>query len=91
MLFTALKDSHSDLRGLAALGAGKKDIGYMDRRLFLDDASLGILLVRLHMFFDNVDLLDKDLMLIPVDRKDATFFALLLAGDNNHGIFFLYS
>ena len=59
MLFAAIKDSHGNFRSLAALGTEKQNVGYLYRRLFLNDAALGICLVRLHMFFDDVDLLDN--------------------------------
>src|ERR1700722_7161515 len=54
----------------------------MDGRLLLRDAALNILLrVRLHMLLDHHHALDKDAIFFCDHAKNATLFALVLAGN----------
>ena len=61
----------------------------MDRQVFLDDAALGILLVRLLVLLHPADTFDDDLILVADDLENATTRALVTTGDHDDFVVFL--
>jgi hypothetical protein len=87
---TLALDAHTGR--LAGVRVDQHHVRDVDRALHLDDAAelLGALGVaqraRLGVALDDVGALDEDLLLARVNPQDAAGLALVLAGDDAHGV-----
>src|SRR5216117_1312240 len=75
----------------AAVRAHEHDVGVVERGLEVDDAALRDLdaaapLARLLVALEDVDALDHDLVLLRDGAQDLALLALVLAGDDDHGV-----